>query len=268
MAKEDEEPRRLHCPSCGALLQPELEDQFFCEYCGSPLPDLGQDGYVLYESHDSGAAPPGETGVADWLAEMAESAGPELDDGPKRIELRPTSRPAPPIEAPSRRGTRIYAIAVAMSLVLVFLGLLGWLLFSVLGSREPNDSSPSRQIEVIAVSAESPWQSTDVLVRKGQVVSIRYIDGTWGVLGGARGAEKQTDAEGFEGEYRSVGVPLTNAPVGALVGRIGDGEPFLVGDEIRIRAGDGGALRLMINDQSLEDNFGALRVEIRVSAAE
>jgi hypothetical protein len=268
MAREGEDPRRLNCPSCGALLQPELEDQFFCEYCGSPLPDLGQGEYVSRESEDSGEVPTGEAAMPDWLAEMAEPASPELDDAPRRIELRPTRPPSPPTEAPSRRGNRIYAIVAAMVLALVFFCLLGWLLFSVLGTRESNYSSPSQGSRVITVSAQSPWQSTDVYARKGQVVSIRYMEGTWGVLGGARGAEKQTDAEGFEGEYRSVGLPLTSAPVGALVGRIGNGEPFLVGDEIRFRAGDSGALRLMINDQSLEDNFGALRVEVQVSSAE
>jgi hypothetical protein len=268
MAREEEEPRRLACPSCGALLQPKLEDQFFCEYCGSPLPDLGQDEYVSRESQGASEVKTGEAAMPDWLAEMAEPASPELNDVPRRIELRPTRSPSPPIEVPSRRGNRIYPIVVAMVLALVFLCLLGWLLFSVLGTRERNYSSQSQRIQLITVSAQSLWQSTDIYVPKGQVVSIRYMEGTWGVLGGARGAEKQTDSEGFEGEYRSVGLPVTHAPVGALVGRIGDGEPFLVGDDIRFRAGDSGALRLMINDQSLEDNFGALRVEIRVSAAE
>ena len=268
VAREEEDRRRLACPSCGALLQPELEDQFFCEYCGSPLPDLGRGEYVSRESRDSGAVPSGEAAMPDWLAAMGELAGPEHDDAAKRIELRPSSPAAPPIEAPNRRGSGAYAIVVAMILALVFVCLLGWILFSVLGSRQRNYSPPSQQDGVISVSAQNPWQSTDIYARKGQVVSIRYMEGTWGVLGGARGAEKQTGAEGFEGEYRSVGLPLTNAPVGALVGRVGDGEPFLVGDEIRFRAGDSGALRLMINDQSLEDNFGALRVEVRVSSTE
>ncbi len=78
----------------------------------------------------------------------------------------------------------------------------------------------------------------------------------------------QTHAEGFEGEYRAVGLPLTRTPTGALVGRIGNGQPFLVDDEVRFRAGESGSLRLMINDQLLEGNPGALRVEVRFSAAE
>lgn len=268
MAREEEDPRRLACPSCGALLQPELEDQFFCEYCGSPLPDLGQAEYVSRESEDSSEVPPGEAAMPDWPAETAELAGPELEDAPRRIELRPTRPPSPQSEVPSRRGNRMYAIVIAMILALGLLCLLAWLLFSVLGTRERNYSPLSQGTRVVTVSAQSPWQPTGIHARKGQVVSIHYMEGTWGVLGGARGAEKQTDAKGFEGEYRSVGLPVTSAPVGALVGRIGNGEPFLVGDEIRFRTGDSGALRLTINDQSLEDNFGALRVEIRVSSAE
>jgi hypothetical protein len=268
MAGEEVDPRRRKCPSCGAFLEPGLVDQFFCEYCGSPLPDSGQDVFVSRESQDSSGVPSGEAAGPDWPREMAEQASPELEDAPRRIELRPTRPAQPPSEVPSQRGDRIYASVVAMTLVLVFLGLLGWLLFSVLGARERSSLSESQNPQVITVSAQSPWQSTDIYVPKGQVVTIRYMEGTWGVLGGARGAKQQTDAEGFEGEYRSVGLPQTSAPVGALVGRIGNGEPFLVGDEIRFRAGESGALRLMINDQSLEDNFGALRVEVRFSAAE
>jgi hypothetical protein len=268
MAREEADPRRLQCPSCGAFLQPGLADQFFCEYCGSPLPDSGQDVFVSQEGQGSSEVASGEATEADRLGEMAEQSSAELDDAPKRIELRPTRPPQPPSEMPSRSGNRIYAGVVAMILALVLLGLLGWLLFSVLGAREPRGSSQSQNPLLVTVLAQSPWQSTDIYVPKGQVVTIRYTEGTWGVLGGARGTSKQTDGEGFEGEYRSVGLPLISAPVGALVGRIGNGDPFLVGDEIRLRAGESGVLRLMINDQSLEDNFGALRVEVRFSADE
>jgi hypothetical protein len=268
MAREEADPPKLQCPSCGAFLQPGLADQFFCEYCGSPLPDLGQDVFVSQEGQGSSEVPSGEATEADRLGEMAEQSSAELDDAPKRIELRPTRPPQPPSEMPSRDGNRTYAGVVAMILALVFLGLVGLLLFSMAGVREGSDSSQSQNPLVATVLAQSPWQSTDIYVSKGQVVTIRYMGGTWGVLGGARGANKQTDAEGFEGEYRSVGLLLTSAPVGALVGRIGNGEPFLVGDEIRFRAGESGVLRLMINDQSLEDNFGALRVEVRFSADE
>jgi hypothetical protein len=117
------------------------------------------------------------------------------------------------------------------------------------------------------VSTRSPWQSTDLYVPKGPVVAIRYMEGTSRVLGEARGAKMQIHAEGFVGECRAVGLPLTRAPVGVLVGRIGNGQPFLVDDEVRFRAGESGSLRLMINDQLLEDNPGALRVEVRISAA-
>ena len=118
------------------------------------------------------------------------------------------------------------------------------------------------------VSAQEPWQYTGVRVQSGQVVSISYLGGTWGVWGGARGAEHQADALGYEGEFRAVGLPVTSAPVGALLGRIGDGPAFLVGRELRFRSGETGALHLMINDHALDDNIGYLQVEVQVSSAE
>ncbi len=134
MAREEEDPRRLKCPSCGAFLQTGLADQFFCEYCGSPLPDSGQDVFDSCEGQDSSEFPSGEAAAHERLGEIAEQVSPELDDAPRRIELRPTRPPQVPSEVPSRRGSSISVIVVAMILVLVFLGLLGCLLFSVLGA--------------------------------------------------------------------------------------------------------------------------------------
>ena len=214
MAREEVDPRRLQCPSCGAFLQPGLGDQFFCEYCGSPLPDPGQDVFVSQEGEGASEVLSGEAAELDPLGEVAEQASPDLDDAPRRIELRPTRPTRPPSEVPSRGGNRTYAVIVAMILVLVFLGLLGCLLVSMVRARERSDSSQIQNPQVMTVSARSPWQSTNIYIPEGQVATIRYMEGTWGVLDGARSTRKQTDAEGFEGEYRSVGLPLTRARVG------------------------------------------------------
>jgi hypothetical protein len=50
----------------------------------------------------------------------------------------------------------------------------------------------------------------------------------------------------------------------ALIGRIEENQPFLVGMEYRHRVGESGRLYLGINDVDLYDNSGALEVEIIV----
>ncbi len=50
----------------------------------------------------------------------------------------------------------------------------------------------------------------------------------------------------------------------ALIGRIGAGEPFLVGDDYSSVAGEEGQLWLGINDRRLEDNSGQIVVSVQV----
>ena len=50
----------------------------------------------------------------------------------------------------------------------------------------------------------------------------------------------------------------------ALIGRIEENQPFLVGSDYRHRVGEFGRLYLGINDVDLYDNSGSLEVEITV----
>ena len=108
--------------------------------------------------------------------------------------------------------------------------------------------------------------ATDIEVQHDDIVSIDYLDGAWTVRGGPVGQGNQVGPNGYPGEYLSVGVPLPSAPVGALVGRIGDGRPFQVGYGARFRAGEEGVLKFMINDVGLEDNTGALKLKVEVTS--
>jgi hypothetical protein len=49
---------------------------------------------------------------------------------------------------------------------------------------------------------------------------------------------------------------------GALIGRIGNGRPFAIGDQTSIQAPESGQLFLGINDDTLNDNQGEFRVEV------
>ena len=256
MVNQGQESQALTCPSCGALLKSDAGEQFFCEFCGSPLP-----GEV-----PGARVPTGRGELRDWRKEAAElpdwlqeATEADWEDPPtpvKGIELRPATPPSPEREAPKRSRSAGSSALVIIAILLGLLCLAGGILFAVLVSREQSPTSSQREDKVVVISAQDPWQDTGIRVRDADIVSIAYQDGTWGVWGGSRSNQTQAEAAGFEGEYRAVGVPLSSAPVGALLRRIDEGTPFLLGRKIRFRAGENGFLELMINDQWLDGQYG------------
>ncbi len=280
MSSELNQSSTVTCPTCGAILQPRAEAQFFCEYCGQALGGWGPDADLL----PSGPTEHQADETPDWLMEMSRAASlaDEEDELPEWLpepepesdqqaepEATTTERQAAPERGlRGRPGRATCAAIVAGTLVLGILCLLGWVLCSSLSSWSFNVPLLGQRSKVVTVMASRPWQSAGIRVRPGQVVSITYLDGTWSVLGGSRGMQNRTDAAGFEDEYRTPGLPVANAPVGALLGRIGDGPPFVVGREVRFRSAAAGLLQMMINDQWLSDNVGALRVRVEVTSGE
>ncbi len=59
---------------------------------------------------------------------------------------------------------------------------------------------------------------------------------------------------------------MPGVPTGALIGRIGTGQPFLIGTASSIAAPAAGQLFLGINDSNVSDNQGSYQVEIQRSA--
>jgi|GEM_PF-744860 len=136
-------------------------------------------------------------------------------------------------------------------------------------------SSTETGTSVVTVQANQAWQPTQVLVPPGIEVTITYQSGKWtadpnrynGQLYDANGDPDATIPQGY------TGYPVTPAPIGALVARIGaDGVPFLVGNgPYSILSSTGGELELCINDDlsgeygaGLTDNEGSINVEIAV----
>ena len=58
------------------------------------------------------------------------------------------------------------------------------------------------------------------------------------------------------------GSPLPNALAGALIGRVGNGAPFGIGNQASVSMPDNGVLFLGINDNTLTDNTGNFSVVI------
>lgn len=139
--------------------------------------------------------------------------------------------------------------------------------FGVVGVAALSSCSQSRphHTVVLDIPARTMWVDTGLDVTN-KTIQIRYESGTWS----NDGAESHfCDGEGFipEGkDFRDV-IPkllVTNAPLGALVGRT-SGEPFFVGNTYEDRPAEG-RLYLSINEKpdSFDDNVGSVRIAINV----
>lgn len=121
----------------------------------------------------------------------------------------------------------------------------------------------------ITVQATQGWQDTNYSVKAGDSVTITYLSGTWTVT---NGVSASTDANGKPPNppaylYCSCGEPLPGVSTQALIGKVGNGQPFFVGDSKTFTAANAGHIFLRINDsdKGLGDNSGSIQVQITVN---
>ena len=80
-----------------------------------------------------------------------------------------------------------------------------------------------------------------------------------------RGADGPKSSPGGTGQTDPANT-MPSVPTGALIGRIGTGQPFLIGTASSIAAPAAGQLFLGINDSNVSDNQGSYQVDIQRSA--
>lgn len=119
-------------------------------------------------------------------------------------------------------------------------------------------SRPSgmREREVI-VTADVPWNDAGIDVRAGQAI---YLTATGRV---SWGPGRRDGPAGERSSPRNATRPIPGRPAAALIGKLGDQDPFFIGDEqgpIRMR--ESGRLYLGINDDYLQDNSSNFRVTV------
>lgn len=108
----------------------------------------------------------------------------------------------------------------------------------------------------IRVPATAGWVSTGMRVRQGDVVMFNT---TGEVQLSSNGGDRARSAGSSRTAANS---PLPNAAAGALIGRIGNGPPFGIGDQTSIAMPNAGLLYLAVNDDELSDNSGAFVVRL------
>ena len=114
------------------------------------------------------------------------------------------------------------------------------------------------QVEV-NVYADQEWQETGVYVQAGDTIQIEVIGGGWSPWPG-----QTMDGLGMGWEWPDTtsNNVLTGVPHASLIGWVGNGEWFLVGNGASNIFWNEGPLYLRINDQITGDNSGALDVRI------
>ena len=110
----------------------------------------------------------------------------------------------------------------------------------------------------VVVPSNVQWVSSGLNVRRGEVLTFQSsgevrLSGDSGDLAGVAGSRRQRNAPGS---------PLPQHLAGALIGRIGNGAAFPIGDQASIPMPASGVLWLGINDDSLGDNSGQYNVVI------
>lgn len=112
----------------------------------------------------------------------------------------------------------------------------------------------------VAVMANQPWTDTGMNVRSGEMLRFDVSRTIRVTTNDEATADGNTDVTA-RAVLRSV--PVRSMPVGGLIGRVGNGQPFAIGTAPQpIRMPVNGRLWLGINDLSFNDNSGHFRVII------
>jgi len=111
----------------------------------------------------------------------------------------------------------------------------------------------------IAVAGTTQWTPTGMTVRQGERLTFT----TTGEVQLSTDAADLANANGARsGRKASGSAPVPEAAAGALVGRVGNGAPFPIGENQTVTVPANGQLFLGINDDHVADNGGGFRVQI------
>ena len=109
----------------------------------------------------------------------------------------------------------------------------------------------------IRVPANAGWVNTGIRVRRGEQVSFD-------VTGEVQLSDNPNDRARSAGTPRTAaGSPLPSVNAGALIGRVGNSQPFGIGDQASVPMPFDGILYLAVNDDERSDNTGAFVVSVR-----
>ena len=109
----------------------------------------------------------------------------------------------------------------------------------------------------IRVPASGGWVDTGIRVRRGEYVSFT-------TSGEVQLSENRSDRAQAAGASRTApNAPLPSVNAGALIGRVGNSQPFGIGNQASVPMPFDGILYLAVNDDERSDNAGEFIVSVR-----
>jgi|GEM_PF-3524976 len=146
-------------------------------------------------------------------------------------------------------------LSLGIGFILIGCGAPLWFSRSVDALR----ASPKLEPRLLEVRADQAWQASGISIEAGDMLIVRYVSGLWSPWPGGA-----SDALGIGGDPRCTCNVLQGVSHAALIGKVGEGEPFFVGSNFRHRMGEEGMLYFSINDNRLTDNTGTLLVQVEI----
>jgi hypothetical protein len=144
-----------------------------------------------------------------------------------------------------------FLIRVVAGLVVIALGVI------ILRADEPPTAPASAR--TVVVPSNVAWTNTRITVTRGQ--RLRFEPS--GEVRLSFDASDVAHAGGAVTPRQNGNAPISTTPVGALIGRIGHGQPFPIGDSTNtFDMPASGRLFLGVNDDHVEDNSGNFVVKI------
>jgi len=113
----------------------------------------------------------------------------------------------------------------------------------------------------VRVPGSAGWVNTGVMVSQGQQITF---NSTGEVRLSTASDDVAAPAGSKKGRYATA-APIPSVLAGALIGRIGNGVPFAIGNQASIAAPGTGVLWLAVNDDGLGDNAGEFGVDVTVT---
>jgi len=109
----------------------------------------------------------------------------------------------------------------------------------------------------LRIAAGGGWVSTGMRVRKGEWISFS-------TTGEVQLSDNRNDRAHAAGTPRMApGAPMPTVNAGALIGRVGNSQPFGIGDQVAVPMPFDGILYLAVNDDERSDNAGEFIVSMR-----
>jgi hypothetical protein len=127
------------------------------------------------------------------------------------------------------------------------------------GATNPgSNNTPPNNAQGVTVNSQQQWTPTGLTVRRGEWVTFSSSGEV--KIGGD--GDPTVGPNGMANNATAPGAPVAGGAAGALVGRIGNGPAFLIGNQNRVQMTAAGQLFLGVNDGHLPDNNGAFQVQV------